>query len=84
VKCTGSRARPEEIDPGFEGQFGTGGMNKVSKKGKVRGSFKSKTLTYGYKGKFTKKRKASGTLYYRTVTPNRKCDSGAIKWKATR
>ena len=83
VKCTGSTAQPEEVNPGFDGQFGLGGPYKVSKKGRFSGSSKSGTRVQSFKGQFTSTRKASGTLRVR-IADKRACDSGDVKWKASR
>lgn len=83
VKCTGTAAQPEEMNPGFDGQFGLGGPYKVSKKGKFSGSSRSGTRVQSFTGKFTSKRKASGTLRVR-IGDKRSCDSGPVKWRASR
>ena len=89
VKCIGERARPMEINPGYPHSWGGGEEPKISKKGKFSysRSFKSggTTSRYTLSGRFTSSGKASGVLRSRfTGDPKRTCDSGELKWKASR
>jgi hypothetical protein len=88
VKCSG-RVQPEEINPGFPTTWGANKPNKVRRGAKFSGGFRTKTgkvtRTDSVTGKFTSSKKATGTV--RTTIkgdPDRACDSGSLKWKATR
>ena len=89
VKCTGQQAGPTERSPGFPTTWGTSNAKKLGRSASFKGRFPFKsgktTRTDSYTGTFTSKKKASGTV--RTTIkgdPLRTCDSGALKWKASR
>ncbi|HEX5910851.1 MAG TPA: hypothetical protein VFY44_10175 [Thermoleophilaceae bacterium] len=89
VKCTGQQAALVERNPGFPTTWGTSNAKKLSAGAGFKGRFPFKsgktTRADSYTGKFTSRKKASGTV--RTTIkgdPLRACDSGALKWKATR
>ena len=88
VRCTGAGAQPEEVNPGFDGQFGLGGPFRISKKGAFGGSSRSRAgtaRTQSFSGTFTSQRRAKGTLRVRiTGSAARTCDSGAVKWRASK
>jgi hypothetical protein len=89
VKCVGPAAEPEEINPGFE-YLGVG-FSKPFKLGKKAKFGYSKKLegrggvVVAFTGRFTSSKKASGTMRVRfTGNPNRLCDSGVLKWTASK
>lgn len=89
VKCTGSGATPEEVDPGYE-YLGVGFSRsfKLGPKAKFAHSEKldgKGGVVVDFTGRFTSSKKATGTMRVRfTGDPNRQCDSGKLKWTSAR
>jgi hypothetical protein len=89
VKCVGSAAKPEEIDPGYEYLgVGFGKAFRLGKKAKFAHSEKldgQGGVVVDFTGRFTSPKKASGTMRVRfTANPDRQCDSGTLKWTSSR
>ena len=89
VKCVGSAASPEDIDPGYEYLgVGFGRAFKLGKKAKFAHSEKldgKGGVVVDFTGRFTSSKKATGTLRIRfTGDPNRQCDSGTVKGTSAR
>jgi hypothetical protein len=89
VKCVGSGASPEDMNPGYE--FLGAGFSKAFKLGKkAKFSYSKKLEGQGgvvvdFTGRFTSKKKAKGTMRVRfTGNPNRRCDSGTLNWTSAR
>lgn len=86
VKCTSPNAPPKDV-----GDQKNAFIDKVAIKGEKRRFSKTVKQKRGgssqvqtYSGKFTAAGKASGTYRYQSVSGSERCDSGVIKWTATR